>query len=251
MEAPLPERRLGPREVEAVLRRAIELQAGGGGAPDLAERDLLRLGQELGLEPWALQRALAEIGPERVDGSAVLDRLLGPGWVGAERVVPEEADVLWFQSDTYWQRVAYLTPRRRGVRTAYYERASGLPAAVGRALRRWFGRGPHLEVTNVWVRVEPLGARESLVLVGTRLTGPRAGAAAGAGTASATALLVGGGLALLEPALGLAVGAPAAAGSWLIARAAYRAWARRRQADLETFLDLLAHGELPLPRRWP
>ena len=250
MDAPLPERRLDPREIEAVLRRALELQAGGG-SPGLAESDLVRLGAEFGVQPWAVRRALAEFGPDRPARPSWLDRALGPGWVAAERILAADPDALWLQSDTYWQRVAFLTPRRRGPRTAYYERASGLPAVVGRALMRWLGRGPRLELENVWVRIEPLGPGESLVLAATRLTQPRAVAAGSAVFTTAGAVLVGGALAALEPALGLAVGIPMAGGAWLAARAAFRAWARRRQADLETFLDLLAHGELPLPRRWP
>ena len=88
--------KLTRREVEEVLRRAAELEAGRlkkaheaegeGGGTALAEADLYRLGEEAGLSPEALREALValragEIGalPADAETSQIFVRRTVPG----------------------------------------------------------------------------------------------------------------------------------------------------------------------------
>ncbi|MDP9348541.1 MAG: hypothetical protein M3P24_05270, partial [Gemmatimonadota bacterium] len=61
MSGDLPARRLSSQELEAVIRRAVELQAAAGGDDGITEGEVLRVGGELGLSPELVRRALADV----------------------------------------------------------------------------------------------------------------------------------------------------------------------------------------------
>jgi hypothetical protein len=81
--APAPSTNLTTSELEAVIRRAAELQAGSSARAEegVSEAEVVKIGQELGLEPAAVRRAIAEVRSRPAEERGALVGMVG------ERVV--------------------------------------------------------------------------------------------------------------------------------------------------------------------
>ncbi|HYW08054.1 MAG TPA: hypothetical protein VE913_13920, partial [Longimicrobium sp.] len=83
-----PARRVSSTELEAVIRRATELQFARSDSDDgLPEAEVMRIGKELGLEPAHVRRAIAEVRGVPVAETGVLARVMGPETIRASRIV--------------------------------------------------------------------------------------------------------------------------------------------------------------------
>lgn len=235
--------------MEAVIRRAVELQESRPDAEGISEEELLRMGGELGLSPAHLRQAMLEV--QRSGEAAetgLLHRMFGAASVAASRAVPGEAGAVRERIERYLLDVEFMEVRRRFPNRTLYVRGAGMMAAVGRATARMSTRQQRLDFRVLEVGVEPLEDGFSHVAVVTELKGERAGFAAGGligggggGSAVATAL----GIAVAPPAALL--GLPVLLGMVFGMRAGYRTLLERRRADLETFLDRVQHDELARP----
>ena len=249
----LPARRLSSTELEAVIRRAVELQATAGGAPDegISEGEVLRIGQELGLEPAAVRRAITEVRGRPAAETGVLARAMGPGSARAARTVPRPAAEVARLLEDYLCRCEYMMVQRRFPDRTRFVRDSGIAAGFGR-IARSFGRShAPMDLKQLDVAVAPLDDGSCLVELSSDLAGMRAGLAAGgalggggAAGAIATAVLA---TPLVDP-LAL-LGLPVLAVSWFGMRGIYRATRGGVQEKLESFLDRLQHGEVQVPQR--
>lgn len=248
---PVPARRLSSQELEAVIRRAVELQTAATGAPEegIAEGEVLRIGQELGLEPAAVRRAITEVRGRPAAESGVLARTMGPGSARAARTVRRPAAEVSRLLEEYLCRCEYMLVQRRFPDRTRFVRDTGFAAGMGRFARS-FGRNQQpLDLKELDVTVAPIDAGSCIVEMAVDMGGMRAGMAAGGalgggGVAGgiATAVLA---TPLVDP-LAL-LGIPVLAVSWFGMRGIYRVTRRGVQEKLESFLDRLEHDEVQLP----
>jgi hypothetical protein len=247
----LPARRLTSQELEAVIRRAVELQAASGASDEgIAEAEVVRIGQELGLDPAHVRRAVADVRSRPPAEQGAMASVMGPGRVRAARTVRRPAAEVGRLLEQYLVRCEYMHVQRRFPDRTRYVRDSSIAAGFGRLARQFGTRDPRLELKEVDVAVSAVDAGTALVEVSLDLTSERAGYFAGgvaAGTVTSVPPVVFS-LATAAPDL-LALTAVPLFGAWLLGmRAGYRYSAKQGHEKLESFLDRLEHGELKVPQ---
>jgi hypothetical protein len=246
----LPARRLSSQELEAVIRRAVELQAAAEGGDDgITEGEVLRIGKELGLAPEVVRRAIADIRSRPVEEKGLVAGVMGPGVVRAARTVRRPAAEVGLLMEQYLFRCEYMVVLRRFSDRTRYVPASGMGAALGRAAYRLRAQHTALGFHQLDVGVSAVDDDCTLVELSMELRGMRKGlAAGGVGSGGALAALAGAfAWATPAPDLLALAGLPALAATLLGSRGIYRAAARSRQEKLESLLDRLEHGELKAP----
>lgn len=249
--------------MEQVIRRAVELQAGAServADEAITESELIRIGQEIGVSPQYMQRALAEAAGPPAAPASLAERLLGAGWVRAGRAVPGEADAVAEHLDRYLTEREWLTPVRRFPGRTVYVKASGMDLTrllqvvedVAGTRQPRVGAGFKLkQARQVEAEVRPLEPGYSYVALAADLTAQRAGMAAvggvmGGGSGLAVAALLG---VAIDPAAAL-LGLPLLGGGMWAGRAAHLAQLNKAQTHLESLLDCVERGEpLVRPRR--
>lgn len=245
----VPERRLSPEELEAVIRRATQLQEGTGDQDGLSEGELVRMGADLGLSPIHLQQAIAELRAGAGAERDLLSRAFGPSYLTASRTLVGAADRTRADLERYLVEDEFFVVCRRFADRTSYERGTGFIASIGRAANQLSRRGPRLDLRTLEVAVQPLEEGFCHVTLSTDLSGARGGIAAGAAAAG----VGGGGAAALALAIAVAppaalLGLPILAATVFGMRKAYVAMAERSRTQLESLLDRVQHHELPPPR---
>lgn len=239
--------KLSTEQLEAVIRRAVELQGPGADAADdgVSEAEILRIGHELGLSPQHVRQAIREVRGVPVKERGMLSSLVGPAVVRASRTIRRPATDAGLFLEQYLQEMEAMVVERRFPDRTRYVRQAGLAAGLARAVNRVGVKHAGLKTDRLDVGVSYVDADTCLVELQVDLSGMRAGAALGGGgvglTAAGGAAIVG--LAANVELLALA-GIPALALSWWATRGGFGAAYRSRQNELEAFLDRLEHGEL-------
>jgi hypothetical protein len=242
--------------MEAVIRRATELQAGAtdGGEEGVSSSELIRIGREIGLAPEHVQRALAEVAGSSQQALTTADRVFGRAHASASRTVRGDAAAVSSALEEYLTQREWLAPVRRFPDRTLWEGARGMDLA--RTLtqaREAFGGSRHPPVgagfqlrsaRQLETMIQQLEPGFSHVRLAIDLGNTRAGFAAG------TLLAGGGGGALIAAALGIAIAPPAAlvglplvGGMWFGLKAAQNHMVDRAQLHLEALLDVMERGE--------
>lgn len=251
---PATGRRLSATEVEAVIRRAVELQAHEGedlmspyeGMP---EAELTRIGQEIGLSPRHIQQALAETSTGPVATDRLLDRRFGPAAVRTSRLLRIPATRARDHLDRYACNLEWMVVHRRFSDRIVYSRAKGFAAEVQRGLSGLSQKYPRLDVRELEISVREVDEASCYVALRCDLRGLRAGwlGGAAAGSSGGVVLATVLGIAVAPPAA--LIGAPFLAAAAWGCRAGYRRDADRKREQMESVLDRLEHGELAAPER--
>lgn len=249
----LPARKLSGTELEAVIKRAVELQTVRETemTDGLTDAEVVRIGQELGLEQHLVRRAIAEVRSRPPEEGGFLNGVMGPGILRASRTIRRPATELGMFLERYLLETEYMVVERRLPDCTRYAKAQGIGAALGRTFSKVGSRVAPLDLDRVDVGVALADEDSSLVTLVVDLKTIRAGTAAGGWLGG---IGVGGGAAAViiastaPPLFALAGVAVAAAGA-LTARGAYRYVVNDTQNRLEAFLDRLEHGELRLPEK--
>jgi hypothetical protein len=262
----LPARRLNTEQMEAVVRRAIELQAresDSASDPGLTEDELLRIGGELGIGPAHMRRALAEVAVGTPPPGGAGARLFGAARISAERAVPGRPEAVRAHIDRYLVESQYLAVLRRLPDVTLYEKSRGMQVELTRAMDATRtvlggrGAGPRVgagfdlrTARTVEVSATPLEDGVSWVSLtvdlGNQRTGYWVGINSGIGAGALTAAAVAA-VAIAPPAALIAL--PIMAGSAWGTRVAYGRILKRARLHLEALLDHLERGEPLLPRR--
>jgi hypothetical protein len=233
-------------ELEAVIRRAVELQTGSTErSEDISEAEVVRIGQELGLEPAAVRRAMAEVRGRPVETS---DRLsvVGPATVRASRVLRRPAEDVATAVARLLRDREFMVAQRRFPDRTRYVRDSSIAAGMGRIARTFTTSYRPLNLKQLDVSVSPLDASSCHIEVSHDMSGARAGLAAGV-------MGSGGGLATLWAAMVWAtpiadplmlLGIPALGGAWFGMRGIYSTMSRSVEDKLEALLDKLEHEDI-------
>ncbi|MGD8866050.1 MAG: hypothetical protein PVI01_00425 [Gemmatimonadales bacterium] len=247
------------QDLEAVIRRATELEAEAGKAPDLSEADVLRIAAEVGLSEANIRRALAEYRAGSSSGGLLAERgwasrLCGPALVTSCRTVERPADEVRQQIETHFQTSESLRIVRRVKGGSLWEPESGVVASLMRGFDL-LGKGYQLAKKGkaLELRVVPLSERSSQVSLTIDLGNDRAGwfwlLGVGVGTPFTLAAL---GIVAASPdipnvALGLS---PAFLAATIgLARSGYRRSMEKLRLVLDGLLDRVEHDEPLAPPR--
>ncbi len=257
MGEPSGGRQLSRRDLEIVIRRAAELEAGSGADnPELSEADVLRIAGEVGLSEVNTRRALAEhfagAGGLLAD-LGWLSRLCGPGLVTATRSIDRAADELREALESHFQTNESLHLVRRLHSGSLWEPDRGVLVSILRSVDL-FGRGYQLakKARAIELRLTPLAETTTQVTLTADLGHERAGWFWGLGIGGGVPMAAGVGVttaALSGVAPLAAAGLPLIAATVVAARLGYARATDRMRVSLEGLLDRLEHGDaLERPR---
>lgn len=256
-------RSLTRHEFDAVIRRAAELASSDSepGEGGLTEAELFRIAREVGLGERHVRMALSEVRSGQTAGGA-LDRVFGPSFLHAARVVPGTPKELAAKLDDFFVGTQLLQPVRRGPQVLQYRPALDWASQIARAAsltsRKYYvASAKSVEVhlddaepdgTLVELIVEP-GTRNDSV-AGAAVGGGAAGIGAGIGIGFAV-VATGGVLAIAVP-LGVAVTGAVTGGITYLVGASHKKKLLEVQAEVEGILDRLELGESlePPPASW-
>jgi hypothetical protein len=248
----LPARRLSSSELEAVIRRAVEIQSATG-APDegISEGEVLRIGQELGLDAVTVRRAIVDVRGRAPEETGALARVMGPGVVRAARTVRRPPAQVGLLLEEYLLACEYMVVQRRFPDRTRYVRATGVGATFGRAAQKFGSKHKMLELQQLDVAVSAIDDSTALVELSVDVTSERGvtaivGASVGGGAGISAAVFA---IATTIPDPLALVGLPIAAGIIAGMRGIFGVVRRTTQEKLESFLDRLEHGELKVPGR--
>ena len=235
-------------ELQAVIRRAVELQAGSPAGPTegVSDAEVVRIGQELGLDPATMRLALAEVRGRPTAEQGALVTIVGAATVRATRVVRRPAASVAAGIDRYLRETEFMVAQRRFPSSTRYVRDSSLAAGLGRFTRGLSRAHRPVNVPQVDVAVSAVDDASCVVSLSVDLSVMRGGLLAGI-LGSGTVLS--GGWAVTVWATTIAdplmlVGIPAVAGSWIGMRAIYSSIRGSVQDRLESLLDRTEHDDL-------
>ena len=252
MAGELVPRTLTREQLERVIQRAAELQAGEMDAGDgMTEQELLKLGSDVGIPGRFLRQALYEENA----GAGVLERgflsrWVGPAMVLGHRVVPGEKAALEQALGEFMSEEEAMTPKRRLPDRTVWERQKGLFAEMRRGLS-FEGKAFHLaRALDVSVQITALEDGYCHAELAADVSNLRESAVAGAGTLLGTGVLASVVLAFVPGLLPVAfLPILAAAGLSALAARTHRRKAARMQVALEQVLDRLERGEIRTRQR--
>ncbi|MBD0321089.1 MAG: hypothetical protein ICV87_12190 [Gemmatimonadetes bacterium] len=252
-DAGLPVRRVSSQELEAVIRRATELQFARGDAEEgLPESEVMRIGKELGLEPAHVRRAISEVRGQPREEKGMMVSVMGPETVRAVRTIRRPAAQLGMELEEYLLKCEYMTVQRRFPDRTRYVRDDGVGAQLARVGVKMSLRLTPLNLRKVDVHVSPLDEDSALLELSAPLGAMRTGLAVGGvvgGGGGGAAL--GTALAIMGPDPALLVGFPVFGAAMLLMRGIYRGVSGSVHDKLEGFLDRIEHGGLPRPPKKP
>ena len=240
-----PSRGLTRAELEAVIRRAVELEAGDAeGTEGIPDAEVLRIGRELGLGAESVRRALVEVRGRPAEDRGLMAVAMGPGTVAAARTIPGGAAAIRERLDRYITETELMRVQRRFPDRTSYVRDTSLGAELTRLTRGLSRSVRPVGLRQVDVTVAALDDERCHVEVRSELKGARAGYAAGAagvgGAAGSGVAIAAWATPIADPVMLLAV--PVVAGAWLGMRGLYRVSLRSVGEKLETLLDRIEHG---------
>ncbi len=247
MAGELVPRKITREQLERIIQRAAELQAGEMDTGEgMTEQELLKLGSDVGIPGRFLRQALYE---EAAGGAALehgaVSRWVGPKMVLAHRVVPGEKGPLEQAMAGFMAEEEAMTPKRRLPDRTVWERQKGLLAEMKRGLSLE-GKAYHLaRAVDVSVQITALEDGYCHAELAADISNLRDSALAGLGTLLGAGVLGSAVLAFLPGLVPIAfVPVLAAAGLAAFASRAHRRKAGRMQVALEQVLDRLERGEI-------
>ena len=234
--------------VERIIQRAAELQANERDIGDgLSERDLLQMGQDVGIPDGFLRQALLE---ERTRSATPAERglgawLAGPRLVSAARAIPGDSHRIEAALHQWMQEGELLQVKRRYPQQTSWEPKQGAMASLRRAMGmggRTYALTRAAEVVGQVTPLDPSRCHVRLVADLRNTFSDRLTAAVATAGAGGVATVVGITLGVTLTVAALPVGLGVIAGV-LISRGRFRE-IERVHVTLEQILDRLEHGDV-------
>jgi len=235
-------------ELEAVIRRASELQAGSSARAEdgVSESDVVRIGQELGLAPAAVRRAIAEVRSRPDEEGGALTAMVGERVLRASRVLQQPAAAVAPTLERYLREKEYMVAQRRFGHRTRYVRNSSVAAGIARFASGFSRTHPPLDMKELDVAVSAIDDATCLVEVSVDMGGTRGGIVAGV-LGSGSALAAGWSIAVWATPIAdvlMLLALPVLGGAWVGMRAIYGSVTGGVSEKLESLLDRLEHGDL-------
>jgi hypothetical protein len=222
---------------------------------DLDAGEVVRIGEEVGIEARHVQQAIAEVRaealvPDAPEDHGLMVRIAGPATVRVSRVVPGDQAHVERNVEHYLREKELLKPVRTQPGRSLWEPAGGLVSSMRRAMDVG-GHGYTIaKAKRLQVAVQPLESGWSLVTLTADMSNVRnehtGGWLAGFGVpgiGGAVALIIGTGGAVLAVLGGVALVGGAFAGATAAARRHLRKERMRMELTLQGLLDRLERGE--------
>ncbi len=157
-------------QLERIIARASVFQhaAGDGEQRRLSEEEVVSIGQEVGLEPEYVRRALAEyradsLVPPAPSEHPLVTRLLGPGYARARRVMRGNAADIHRRFERHLKLDERMRPVRLRSTESVWEPDTSWTSKLTRALD-FEGRGYELsQLKSISIVTAPASDQESLV----------------------------------------------------------------------------------------
>ncbi len=248
---------VSPAQLEKIIRRASDLQFRDSSelASNLPPQEVVRIGQEVGLDPRFVRQALAEVQAEALIPASPADsglarRVVGPAIVRASRVVRGDQDKVERALEEHFRDRELLKEVRSRRGRSLWEPAGGVVSSMRRAMDVG-GHGYELaKARTIGVAIEQLEPGWSLITLTADIRNLRGQSAGGffgglglaAAAASATLVLVGGVGILTLLGVGLSGAGAVALGTWGATKDV-RKKRERMELKLEGLLDRLEHGD--------
>jgi len=236
--------------LERIIRRAAELQTADRDIGDaLTPKQVLELGSEVGIPARYLQQAMLEerARPAPAEESGILDRLLGPAEVSAQRVVRGEPEAIQNQLLHWIDENELLTVQREQQGRVTWEPLRGMQVAFRRSAAV-LGSGRRIfmleRAERVSATVTPLEPGYSLVALTGEARRTRASLLSGGLLLLTVGGLLSAVLATMTPFAWIAaVPAFILAGIMTVVWRQFRPITERVHLGLERALDHLERGE--------
>ncbi|QOC22284.1 hypothetical protein IC757_14885 [Wenzhouxiangella sp. AB-CW3] len=241
-------------QLERIIARASVFQnaQGEGEHRQLSEAEIVSIGEEVGLAPEHVRRALAEwradsLAPPEPDDDLLATRLVGPAAVRVRRLIDGNAASVHRRFDRHLRDDEYMRPVRRREFESLWECNDGLACTIRRGLSQVLdteGRSYELsELKSLSIVTAPAGTDQTMVTLTADLSEQRSEELGGWGWSLLAMAIVGlvfvfvsgswWSWLLLFGALGGAIAAPFAM------TRSFRATRRRTALLLEGLLDQL------------
>lgn len=196
----LPQR-IDREAIERIIHRAAELQTGERDLGDgLAPEEVVSLGKEVGIPERYLQQAMLEerTRVEPASASGVLDKTIGPGSVGANRVIRGDPADVERRLLRWMSEHELLTIQRQQPERISWEPLRGMSAAIRRSSAAFGGHKTFMlnDANLIAAAISGLEPGFTHVALSAELRGVRGGyvggvlAMGGCGIAAATVLTV-------------------------------------------------------------
>jgi hypothetical protein len=236
---------------ERILRRASELSSDSPvsdgsdwSSTGVSERVLLEAAAEVGIEPAAVQKALAleKLGdptPARLG-----DRILGPATVTSDTETVWSPDDTLRLIDSWLVQAHHLRRERTRADGGEWRRRKDVAARVQRGLRGLNGEGRLGDSESVTATAVAVGTSRSLARVTIDRTANRTGYASAGGAVTAVGVAGSVVLALVATPALIALAPVAAVGGVVVARSGKRG-AQRAEREAQRMLDAVQRGEWP------
>jgi hypothetical protein len=263
-----PGRTIARRDLEVVIRRALELSVRDSDAAEdaLAEGEVVRIAAELGLEPRHVRQALFELPGMRV-APHWAERYFGSPILASGRAVPTRSDVAMRRLEDYLVTREYLQIVRRRRDQIAFTPAEDTISSIARGLLRPSRRHHLARARRVLLSVRDIDADTAHVSLeadldeqrresvrGGLLGGGVVGVVVGSLGALGVDMLAGPGVgATVAQILAFSGGVAASATAGLAAAgAAFRRRMGEARIELEGLLDRVERGERlePPPAPW-
>jgi hypothetical protein len=230
--------------MDTVVRRALQLEAESsrGSGDVVSQAELVRIGQELGLDPAHMRRAMAEVRNEPDEGPGLL-RAMGVRFPRGQRVVERPADATAGEIEQYLAEVEQMVPERRLADRTVYLQDRSIGGILRRAAASLTRPGRRLGVERLDVTVTPLDEERALVDVAADLRGVRLGL-------TIAAVAIGLPLSVVAFAVNsitdpwILLGVVLLLGPWFFFRAIYGTVERGTREKVEALLDRIVHDDL-------
>ena len=246
---PLSSHNLSAQELEAVIRRGVELRADSSARLEegVSEAEVVRIGQELGLDPATVRQAMAEVRGRLAVEKGLLVTLAGPRTVHVSRIVNRPAARVAADLERYLREAEFMLAQRRFQDRTRFVRDSSFAASLAR-FARGFVRSPHrpVDLKQLDVFISSVDADSCLLQLSVDLAGTRGGLVGGVmgGSGGAVAAWAAAAWATALPDPLMLLGVPLLAGAWVGTRAIFSTVRRSVQEKIESLLDQVEHDKL-------
>lgn len=171
-------------QLERIIARASVFQnaAGEGDGRQLSEAEVVSIGEEVGLSPEHVRRALAEwradsLSPAEPEDDPIATRLAGPAHVRVRRIIAGQAGEVHRRFERHLREAEHMRAVRMQAHESLWEPNDGLASKISRGISRALdmdGRSHELAgLKSLGIVTAPIDERSTMVTLSADLSKER------------------------------------------------------------------------------